>query len=246
MFKNLLSHQDALHLLGLIYSSLSCSKEDDLKELINRLSSLIPYDFAICVFGKKEIDGVGAYEILNMNYPVEWIELYNLRKYHEVDPVIKMNFTNFKVQYWADTYKISTPPREFLSLAEDFGLKDGYTHGIKKLKGTEGSLFSISGKSIKYHNRTETILEYIIPHLHQVLVRILNSNKKHTTPLSTREREVLNWLKQGKSSWDVSTILHISERTVNFHINNIMQKLDAVNRPQAVAVAIERRLIDIE
>lgn len=246
MFKYLISHQDALHLLEIIHKSLSCSKEDDLKEIINRLSCLIPYDFAICVFGKKGINGVESYENLNISYPVEWVELYNLRKYYQVDPVIKVNFTNFKLQCWADTYKINTTPKEFLSLAEDFGLKEGYSHGVKNLKGTEGSLFSISGKFIEHHNRTAIILEHIIPHLHQALVRILNSNKKHTTPLSSREREVLNWLKQGKSSWDVSTILHISERTVNFHINNIMQKLDAINRPQAVAVAIERGLIDIE
>ena len=41
-------------------------------------------------------------------------------------------------------------------------------------------------------------------------------------------------------------ILGISERTVKFHIKNIMQKLDVVSRPQAVAVAIEQGLIEIE
>jgi len=71
------------------------------------------------------------------------------------------------------------------------------------------------------------------------------SEKKYVI-LSPREIEVLQWLKVGKSSWDISEILHISERTVNFHIRNIMQKLDAVNRTQAVAVAIETGLLDIE
>ncbi len=63
-------------------------------------------------------------------------------------------------------------------------------------------------------------------------------------PLSNREIEVLNWLKKGKSSWDIATILNISERTVNFHVKNIMQKLNAVSRTQAVAVAIENNLIN--
>ncbi len=63
-------------------------------------------------------------------------------------------------------------------------------------------------------------------------------------PLSKREKEVLNWLKKGKSSWDIAAILKITERTVNFHVNNIMQKLNAVSRTQAVAVAIENNLLN--
>jgi DNA-binding NarL/FixJ family response regulator len=62
--------------------------------------------------------------------------------------------------------------------------------------------------------------------------------------LSPREKEVLTWLKKGKSSWEMSVILHISERTVNFHIKNIKQKLDAVSRTHAVAKAIELGFID--
>lgn len=61
--------------------------------------------------------------------------------------------------------------------------------------------------------------------------------------LSKRERVVLEWLKKGKSSWDISKIMNISERTVNFHIYNIIQKLDALNRTHAVAIAIEKGLI---
>ncbi len=55
--------------------------------------------------------------------------------------------------------------------------------------------------------------------------------------LSPREREVLEWLKLGKTSWDISVILRISERTVNYHVQNIIHKLGTVNRMQAVSVA---------
>ncbi|MDA8106228.1 MAG: helix-turn-helix transcriptional regulator [Nitrospiraceae bacterium] len=55
--------------------------------------------------------------------------------------------------------------------------------------------------------------------------------------LSTREKEVLGWLRMGKTSWDISVILRISERTVNYHVNNIMRKLGVVNRMHAVSMA---------
>ncbi len=62
--------------------------------------------------------------------------------------------------------------------------------------------------------------------------------------ISKREKQVLGWLKLGKSSWDISVILGISERTVYFHVSNIMKKLGASNRPQAVAIATRLGLID--
>lgn len=64
------------------------------------------------------------------------------------------------------------------------------------------------------------------------------SGKKTRALLSPREWEVLGWLKLGKTSWDISRILGISERTVNYHVNNIIKKLDASNRIHAVCLAI--------
>ena len=62
--------------------------------------------------------------------------------------------------------------------------------------------------------------------------------------LTEREKEVLRWLAQGKSNWEVSVILKISERTVRFHINNIMKKLDAVNRTHAMALVLRNGMLD--
>ena len=64
--------------------------------------------------------------------------------------------------------------------------------------------------------------------------------------LLPREKEVLNWIKRGKSTWDVSLILGISDNTVKYHIKNIFKKLDAVNRIQAVATAVQEGLIDLD
>lgn len=64
--------------------------------------------------------------------------------------------------------------------------------------------------------------------------------------ITKREKEILRWLKEGKSSWDISRILGISERTVNFHVYNIMDKLGAVNRPQIVAIAFQIGLFETE
>jgi butyryl-CoA dehydrogenase len=64
--------------------------------------------------------------------------------------------------------------------------------------------------------------------------------------ISRREKEVLDWLKEGKSSWDISVILGISERTVYFHVSNIMKKLGASNRSQALSIATRLGLVDTD
>lgn len=83
-----------------------------------------------------------------------------------------------------------------------------------------------------------------IPEEHQNKADSLSQAERK--PLTERELEILRWLSQGKSSWDISKILDISERTVKFHVNNACVKLDAVNRTHAVAKAILHDLISVD
>lgn len=61
--------------------------------------------------------------------------------------------------------------------------------------------------------------------------------------LTARELECLQWSAIGKSSWEISTILSISESAVNFHMANIRAKFDVGSRRQAVVQAIRFGLI---
>lgn len=56
--------------------------------------------------------------------------------------------------------------------------------------------------------------------------------------MTPREKEVLRWTAEGKTSQEIAAILLISERTVKFHINNLVSKLKAVNKTQAAVKAI--------
>jgi LuxR family quorum-sensing system transcriptional regulator SolR len=54
---------------------------------------------------------------------------------------------------------------------------------------------------------------------------------------------VLCWTGEGKTSYEIGQILNISERTVNFHVNNALSKLTSTNKVQAVVKAIAMGLI---
>lgn len=64
--------------------------------------------------------------------------------------------------------------------------------------------------------------------------------------LSPREVEVLTWVAAGKSSTVIGTLLGISPRTVNFHVENAVRKLRAANRSQAVVFAAQQGVIPIQ
>jgi LuxR family transcriptional activator of bioluminescence operon/LuxR family quorum-sensing transcriptional regulator LasR len=51
-------------------------------------------------------------------------------------------------------------------------------------------------------------------------------------------------MKEGKTNWEISQILKVSERTIVFHMQNAMRKLGARNRVQAMATALSLRLIE--
>ncbi len=61
--------------------------------------------------------------------------------------------------------------------------------------------------------------------------------------LSAREQEILQWVSAGKSSWEVSKILNISEGTVTQHLAKIRAKMGVSNTTHAVATAIRNREI---
>ena len=57
------------------------------------------------------------------------------------------------------------------------------------------------------------------------------------------ELEALRWTMEGKTAWEVGTILGISERTAVLHVNNAMHKLGCASKHQAVLKALRLGLI---
>ncbi|PND38891.1 LuxR family transcriptional regulator [Paucibacter aquatile] len=61
--------------------------------------------------------------------------------------------------------------------------------------------------------------------------------------LTPRELECLRWTMDGKTAWEVGTILSITERTAVLHLNNAMHKLGCTTKHQAVLKALRMGLI---
>jgi DNA-binding CsgD family transcriptional regulator len=63
------------------------------------------------------------------------------------------------------------------------------------------------------------------------------------TPLTLREEEVLRLMSNGLRNKEIAARLSISERTATFHVGNVLSKLGADGRVEAISIARQRGLI---
>ncbi len=68
--------------------------------------------------------------------------------------------------------------------------------------------------------------------------------QRASADLSPREIEILSLIARGLSSREIGNQLVLAVRTVERHVSNIYRKIDAHNRAQATAYALEHRLVD--
>jgi DNA-binding CsgD family transcriptional regulator len=82
-------------------------------------------------------------------------------------------------------------------------------------------------------------------HVHEAAARLLPGPTElmNVPALTPREIECLRWTMEGKTAWEVGTILGISERTAVLHVNNAAHKLNCVSKHQAVIKAMRMGLI---
>ncbi|MCX7568065.1 helix-turn-helix transcriptional regulator [Sulfitobacter sp. F26169L] len=62
--------------------------------------------------------------------------------------------------------------------------------------------------------------------------------------LAPREKDVLFWAAHGKSAWETSILLALSESTVKFYIRKACARLGAQNKTHAVALCLMHDLLD--
>jgi len=237
-----LTKSEILDLLHICDQALRCRDEEELGRLVSGLKQIVPFDGFSYGLGTKNKD---VLYFVNIDYPLDYLERYLEKGYIYIDPVLKALIGERKVVNWHDIDRIYDRRPEGIvnHEAKTFGLTDGYTYGGYDPENI--ATFWFAGRYIERSKRSKAVIEFAVRALTRPLKEMYEKNKisVRETILSKKEIEVLNWLKEGKSTWDLSRILKISERTVKFHIDNIMKKLDAVNRTHAVAIALRDGLI---
>lgn len=129
------------------------------------------------------------------------------------------------------------------NLAES-GLHNLAAHGVMGQNGNIFTFFCLSSVPQPLGKSHAQLLALLIPYLHSALIRVAGySSGIEFGQITGREREVLQWLKTGKTNWEIAQILGISPNTVKNHVQNILRKLNVQNRSHAAAKASSTWLV---
>jgi LuxR family transcriptional regulator, quorum-sensing system regulator SolR len=178
-------------------------------------------------------------------YPSGWMQHYQDNKFIDVDPTVREGMSKTGLIVWPEA--TANAPRLWAD-ARDFGLRVGVAHsswaahgvyGLLTLARSRESLTSAEVDSLTLQANWLANLSHAL--MSEFLVPKLAPEAR--VELTPRECEVLCWTGEGKTAFEIGQILNISERTVNFHVNNVLLKLGATNKVQAVVKAIAVGLI---
>lgn len=250
--KAYLSKSDLNLMLDIIHRSLSCRSIEDYEKLIEETKTLLCFSHIRSVFGDSNEYAIKKMAALKMitEFPKEWEIRYSEKDYFLSDNIALTAFRQKGLIYWADYVRLkdvddtrNRKSEEILQEAAAIGLKQGWLYSMHGEKTSACAVLSVSGDACEKCERSRKILDHLAPHLCMAVKRIVRGQNEVKPRLSPRECEVLSWAAAGKTAWETSVILSISRRTVEYHMGNILKKLDAVNSQHAIAIAISSGMI---
>ena len=214
---------------------LSIQGEDELFEALASIARGLGFD--LCAYGLRTPFPFSRPKIVMFNnYPVAWQTRYREKNYVAIDPTVRHGMRSLLPVVWSDDVFVSA--RELWEDARSFGLQFGWAQSCHDVNGVGGLLtLARSGEPLSEAELEDKGLKmaWLTQIAHLGMSRCLTPKlmPEAGVQLSDREVEVLRWTAEGKTSGEISDILNISERTVNFHIANAVTKLNAANKTAA-------------
>lgn len=189
--------------------------------------------------------------LVAVTYSPEWHRHYEHSDYVNIDPVVSLGLGGVLPIDWSEIDRSKPTIRKLFGEAQEFEVG---TQGLSiPIRGRHGefALFSInsdasarSWPSLKRMLIKEFMVISYYFHSWALKVEKVDRND-YAQKLSEREKECLRWSAAGKTIWDTSAILGLSERTVRFHLENARSKLKALSTTHAVAKAISYGVIPL-
>jgi LuxR family transcriptional regulator, quorum-sensing system regulator SolR len=208
------------------------------QQLFDALVKLVRKEgFDLCSYGIRPPFPVSKPRIMVFdNYPSSWHQQYRAQGYVEIDPTVRHGLRSLMPLVWTDD--VFAEAREFWEDARGQGLRYGWAQPCRDPSGVAGML------TVARSNEplSDPELKLKVPRLlwmtqvaHVAMSRLVVRRILPESELrfSNREIAVMRWTAEGKTSGEIADILHITERTVNFHIGNVITKLNAANKTAA-------------
>lgn len=185
---------------------------------------------------------VGPESILLSTMPQSWRDLYQERGWGAHDPILRELRTRCCSFIWSDflsACSLTPQQRQVMREVAENGIVDGFGISIHEAGGYVGTV-KLAATSVSLDPAGRVTLALASVYLYQRLCALRAAARRCAgTRLSPREIEILRWITEGKSDWQIGRILAISDKTVNYHIENVKRKFGVATRVKAVVSAIQ-------
>ncbi len=190
------------------------------------------------------------HRIVAVNYPAQWVHRYREQDYFNKDPVIRHARSTITPYQWNDLPVHNGREQTVLQEANEAGLNRGLAIPIHEPWGrvflatlaTDAS----TGASTAAQELAQAQAHAMVVIFHARYSALSGALRRGPwVDLTPRESECLEWVAQGKSSWDIGQLMAVSEHTVNFHLKNAMRKFDTASRVTAAVRAVSLGLIQL-
>ncbi len=181
-------------------------------------------------------------------YPDGWRDRYLDQRYVHVDPVVRRISRDLSPFLWSEAAPFAhrddgAVVSRMFGEAGEFKLNAGFAVPLITLEGAAATV-SLGGEAVDLPPEARGMISMISTFAIARAIDLRDKERKRQGPkLTPREVECLKWAADGKSEWEISVILMVSEHTADKHLANAHRKLGAANRAQAVANAIRWGLI---
>ncbi|AGN84645.1 MULTISPECIES: transcriptional regulator SdiA [Enterobacteriaceae] len=216
----------------------------DVYSELQRQTQLLEFDyFSLCV--RHPVPFTRPKLSVETSYPQAWMQHYQAENYFAIDPVLKAeNFIQGHLP-WND--KLFRDATVLWDAARDHGLRKGISqclmlpnHAMGFLSVSRTSLFGKMMSDDEIELRLQTLVQLSLLALTRLEDQMVLAPEMK---FSKREREILKWTAEGKTSAEIAMILSISENTVNFHQKNMQKKFNAPNKTQIACYAAATGMI---
>ncbi len=173
------------------------------------------------------------------NYPKQWCRRYVEREYFRIDPRVRHSCVSPRPMVWHEDL-FAEAPALWLDM-QKHGFRHGWSYAVQNGTNDLGIL-SLSRSTLPLTERElrdkQQSMQLVAWFCYVACTRLWRDETVSELPnLTERESEVMRWTADGKSAQDIADILAISKNTVDFHIKNSVNKLNAPNKTAAVMQA---------
>ena len=221
-------------------------------ETVAELESLFVRVMAEEGFENYFLGSITQHNVLSatwLAFPESHFETYLAEHWYEVDPILSLTARATRPFCWDDAAATLMFSQRQVAMLDECKRAGVHAIIVTPFQSQDGRS-DIVGISRRHAGRPDVrripVLQAICAQTwcrYADLIGGSLTGETEAIALTSRELEILRWIKHGKNNTEISEITSVAVKTIEYHVGNIFKKLGAGNRTAAVVIANQEQTV---